>query len=436
MRLLMSKWPDFHDSPENLLEQKGRQLHEKLILPIALFGLGYTILDLFLGVKLHALCVSFVVPAAILSWWMNKRGNHLAAPIWTFFHVNAIVFLIAMISHRDVDVYLFFFPIAIGAYLIFQGKHKAVRSLLALVSFVALIVTASVDFEGVLITEINTVYMEFERMANVFGTFIFLVIEIVYIINLNERIQDKLVEKQQTLDASFDKLKSSLYARDQIMSILAHDVRSPLANITGLIELIESNEIDSNDQKELLHKLQDKTTGTLHMVEDVLRWSRMQQDAIVFKPDRMNGHDIYNLIQSVCKVHEDILTQNELSFNDCSNIQKNVMIDRNMMESIFRNLLGNAIKFTNENRKIEIHVGEQNEVILFQVIDNGRGMPQQDIEKLMSGISFTTSQTGSVKGIGLGNQIVLDFLKYHNSRIEVASTLGKGTTISFRIKTL
>ncbi|MFM1998828.1 MAG: hypothetical protein RL204_775, partial [Bacteroidota bacterium] len=225
----MSNWQKFHDSPESLLEQKGRQLHEKLILPIALFGIGYIILDLLLGVKLHAICVSFVVPAAILSWWINKRGHHYAAQLWTFFHVNAIVFLIAMISHRDVDVYLFFFPIAIGAYLIFQGKNKVVRSLLALVSFIGLIVTASVDFEGILITEKNTVNMEFERIANVFGTFIFLVIEIVYIINLNEKIQDKLVEKQQTLDASFDKLKSSLYARDQIMSILAHDVRSPLA---------------------------------------------------------------------------------------------------------------------------------------------------------------------------------------------------------------
>lgn len=425
-----------HDAPESLLEQKGRQLHEKLILPIALFGVGYIILDLLLGVKLHAICVSFVVPAAILSWWINKRGHHYAAQIWTFFHVNAIVFLIAMISHRDVDVYLFFFPIAIGAYLIFQGKHKVMRSLLALVSFIGLIVTATVDFEGILITEINSVNMEFERIANVFGTFIFLVIEIVYIINLNEKIQDKLVEKQQTLDVSFDKLKSSLYARDQIMSILAHDVRSPLANITGLLEVIESNEIGSNDQKELLHKLHEKTNGTLHMVEDVLRWSRMQQDAIVFKPDKMNGIAIYSLIQSVCKVHEDILSKNELFFNDCSNIQQNVMIDRNMMESIFRNLLGNAIKFTGEDRKIEIRVSDENETLLFQVIDNGFGMPQQDIEKLMSGIAFTTSQTGAVKGIGLGNQIVLDFLKYHNSKIEVTSTIGKGTTISFRIKTL
>jgi signal transduction histidine kinase len=162
----------------------------------------------------------------------------------------------------------------------------------------------------------------------------------------------------------------------------------------------------------------------------------MQQDAIVFKPDKMNGLDIFKLIQSVCKVHEDILSQNELSFNDCSNIQKTVMIDRNMMLSIFRNLLGNAIKFTNENRKIEVHVSDQNDELLFQVIDNGQGMPQQDVEKLMSGISFTTSQKGTVNGIGLGNQIVLDFLKYHNSKIEVASTLGKGTTISFRIKTI
>lgn len=290
----MSNWQKFHYAPENLLEQKGRQLHEKLLLPILLFGLGYTILNIFLGIWLHAAFSSIVVPCAILSWWINKTGHHYIAQIWTFFHVNAIVFLIAMISHLEVDVYLFYFPIAIGAYLIFQGKHKSTRTAVSLISLAGLISTATINFEGVIVDHLEEVNIEFERMANVFGTFIFLVIEIVYLINLNEKIQDKLVEKQQTLDASFEKLKSTLYARDQIMSILAHDVRSPLANINGLLEIIESNDIDKKDKKELLHKLQEKTSGTLQMVEDVLRWSRMQKDSIVFKPERMNGKELYN----------------------------------------------------------------------------------------------------------------------------------------------
>ena len=432
----MFKKVNLNEAPENILAHKGLQLHEKLMLPLVLFGIGYTIINIYLGLWLHAAFSFLIVPGVILGWWINKKGFHFASQLWIFFLVNIIVFLAAMISHLDADVYLFYFPLAIGAYLNFQGKHKAIRTILAFISLAFLIATATINFEGILVENLEEGNIELERISNILGTFIFLIIQIVYLININEKIQDKLVEKQQTLDASFDKLKSSLYAKDQIMSILAHDVRSPLANISGLLEIIESDQIGSNEQKDLMHKLQEKTTGTLQMVEDVLRWSRMQQDAIVFKPDQMNGSDIFKLIQSVCKVHEDILSQNELSFNDCSYIQKNVMIDRNMMESIFRNLLGNAIKFTNENRKIEILVGEENDCLLFQVIDNGQGMPQQDIEKLKSGISFTTSQSGSVKGIGLGNQIVRDFLKYHNSKIEVTSTLGKGTTISFRIKTL
>jgi signal transduction histidine kinase len=432
----MSRRQNLIDLPENLLEQKGRQLHEKLMLPILLFGVGYTILNIVLGIYLHAAFSSIVVFSVILSWIINRKGYHYAAQIWTFFHINTTVFFIAMISHLEVDVYLFYFPIAIGAYLIFQGKHKSTRTIVALVSLAGLILTATMDFEGVIVEHLEEVNIEFERLANVFGTFIFLVIEIVYLINLNEKIQEKLVEKQQTLDVSFEKLKSSLYTRDQIMSILAHDVRSPLTNINGLLEVIEFAEIDSKDKKELLHKLQEKTSGTLQMVEDVLRWSRMQQDSIVFKPEKMKGIDLYNLIGSVCKVHEDLLLENELIYNDCSSINDEVMIDRNMMESIFRNLFSNAIKFTRDNRKIEVRVSGISDYILFQVIDNGLGMSQSDADKLMSGISFTTSNSGSVKGIGLGNQIVVDFLKYHNSKIEVASAIGKGTTISFRIKTL
>jgi signal transduction histidine kinase len=432
----MSKWLQQHENPENLLEQKGRRLHEKLMLPLLLFGLAYTIINIFLGVWLHALFSSLMIPSAILSWWINKNGLHYLSQIWTFFYVNALVLLIAIVSHLEVDVYLFYFPIAVGAYLIFQGKRKTTRTVVALISFVGLIITATVNFEGLLVDKLDVVNIQFERMANVFGTFVFIVIEVVYLINLNEEIQEKLVENQQTLDASFDKLKSSLYARDQIMSILTHDVRSPLANISGLLEVIETDNVENKDSKELLHKLKEKTSVTLQMVEDVLRWSRMQQDAIAFKPEKMNGVQLYTLIQSVCRVHDDLILKNELTFEDCSDIQKYVLIDRNMMESIFRNLLGNAIKFTKENRKIEIRVSELRDELLFQVSDNGLGMPQEDVEKLMAGISFTTTQTGTVKGIGLGNQIVMDFLKYHNSQLEVDSEVGIGTTISFRIETL
>jgi signal transduction histidine kinase len=253
---------------------------------------------------------------------------------------------------------------------------------------------------------------------------------------LNEKVQAILVEKQGVLDASLAKLKSSLYTRDKILSILAHDVRSPLSNINGLLELVENGGFNKEEEQELLKKLHEKTDVTLKMVEDVLRWSRLQQEAIVYTPELANGKDICELVNSVCKIYDDLVEKKQIVFNDCSTITSKVKLDRNMMESIIRNLLSNAIKFSDYDPKITITISEEENALLFQIKDKGKGMPKEDIEKLTAGISFTTDQKGTVKGIGLGNQIVMDFLKYHNSHIEVESEVGLGTTISFRIDTI
>ncbi|MFM2201901.1 MAG: hypothetical protein RL040_1101, partial [Bacteroidota bacterium] len=108
--------------------------------------------------------------------------------------------------------------------------------------------------------------------------------------------------------------------------------------------------------------------------------------------------------------------------------------DRDMIEAIFRNLISNAIKFTGSGGKVDIAASENSNGWLFRVSDNGKGISRKDIERIISGISFTTAGTDNEKGHGLGMQLVQDFLHKHNSRLEIESELNRGTTFSFQLR--
>jgi signal transduction histidine kinase len=110
--------------------------------------------------------------------------------------------------------------------------------------------------------------------------------------------------------------------------------------------------------------------------------------------------------------------------------------DRDMIEAIFRNLISNAIKFTQPGGEVCISARENGKNWIFSVKDNGKGMSREDVKKIIGGISFTTSGTEEEKGHGLGMQLVQGFIQKHNSRLEIHSEIDQGTTFSFALQKL
>jgi signal transduction histidine kinase len=96
-----------------------------------------------------------------------------------------------------------------------------------------------------------------------------------------------------------------------------------------------------------------------------------------------------------------------------------------------RNLISNAIKFTKPDGNVTIAAHDKDKYWSFSISDDGKGMSQQEIEKITGGVSFTTSGTDREKGHGLGMQLVQDFIRKHNSTLKVVSTPELGTTFSF-----
>ncbi len=110
-----------------------------------------------------------------------------------------------------------------------------------------------------------------------------------------------------------------------------------------------------------------------------------------------------------------------------------VEADKNMLEAIFRNLISNAIKFSAEQGLVQIYIEAENEMLRFCVRDNGVGMSPEIVEKIRQGMGYTTLGTHREKGYGIGLLLVCEFIKLHNSKLEIDSTPGKGTQFFFRL---
>ena len=221
--------------------------------------------------------------------------------------------------------------------------------------------------------------------------------------------------------------------KDRFMSIIAHDLRSPFNAILGFSELVLKNfaQNDFSKIEKYLTLLNKSASKAYDLLNNLLDWARSQTGRIKFNPEKCN---LYNIVV------ENIFYVDEIArkkFIDISfNIQKNfhVWCDKNMIDTILRNLITNAIKFTQTGGKIRIIAVKIENFIIVTVKDNGIGIKPDTLKKLFD-ITQKVSTEGTNKetGTGLGLLLCKEFIEKHNCKIWVESEEGKGSNFMFTL---
>lgn len=221
--------------------------------------------------------------------------------------------------------------------------------------------------------------------------------------------------------------------KDRFISILAHDLRSPFNNLLGLSELLTENlsNFSSEEIKTIVSSIYDTAQKTFSLLEDTLLWASVQSKKITFSPVSTNTSAI---IEEVIEILEPVAKFKDIEIKTNLNKELYANIDIYMFKAILRNLISNAIKFTDNNGKIEISAFHANSKTVIKVTDNGTGMKQETIDKLFSFSPVNSSKgTANESGTGLGLMLCKDFIDKHCGKIWVESTIGKGTTVSFSL---
>lgn len=237
------------------------------------------------------------------------------------------------------------------------------------------------------------------------------------------------ITKQKKVE---EELHEMVVTKDNLFSIISHDLRGPVGNFMQIIELLTSDVDISSDMKaELLNELKITSKNTFYLLENLLNWSRSQRSEIVCnpKPFIMNELIAQNiLLLSVTASQKSI----DIRFDEKTNYE--VYADYDMINLVVRNLLSNAIKFTRTSGLITISLAKQDQSIEVTVADNGVGMPEDIVSSLFMHNEFrSTYGTNNEKGSGLGLVLCKDFVSRNKGTIRVESTQGKGSRFIFTV---
>lgn len=416
----------------DMIEEKGRKLHVALIYLVAIYSVAYCIINWLIGQTTQAYITAFIVPSVFITWLLNKKGYYYYSKLWNGIQINVIVAILALTTGPDTYISAFFIPIIIGTLVTLQGKERITGYLLSMLSIALMAFSLVTDIRILDVTIATDDSLRVERIANMIGVGIISALEVIYILRTSSDIQNLLIAQTARLDERNTQMVAALYTRDKMMSMLSHDLRSPIASIHAGMELFETGTVDSEMQAKLYTQMKSRTGQTLALMDKLLLWSRSQTRSIIYREEPIAIAHIEQFAKSVCYLfaHEKLI-----HFTYRFNVPSGSLVrgDRDMMEAIFRNLISNAIKFTKPGGEVIIAAQDGGKNWKFSISDNGKGMSRDDVERIIGGISFTTSGTDMEKGHGLGMQLVQDFIRKHNSSLKIDTVLNEGTTFSFEL---
>jgi len=225
-------------------------------------------------------------------------------------------------------------------------------------------------------------------------------------------------------------------SRDKLYSIIAHDIRSPLAGILQTIDAIDQGFFDPSSElfREIIRDLKNRTNETNTLLNSLLQWTRMQDKSVALNPKMTN---IYEVIKSCISLLE--LNAREKQITIDLKLKKNyeAFCDEVSIHTVFRNLINNAIKFTPEKGKVTINGKSGLRYMEVMIEDTGVGMSNDVINKiLIEDEHYTSFGTHNEKGTGLGLMIVKNFVQRNKGILKIESLVGMGSKFTIGLPAL
>ena len=220
--------------------------------------------------------------------------------------------------------------------------------------------------------------------------------------------------------------------KDKFFSIIAHDLRNPFNPLLALTELLDEDysELDEKERRDFIKEIRHGAKRLYDLLENLLHWALSQTKQIKFKPAKIDLGDLVLSNMELLKINAE---KKHISLVKNFNGNFNVLADENMLNSIVRNLLNNAIKFSDEKTEIKISVEDIGDEYKVEVKDEGIGIPTENIDTIFRGLSKSSIDNAKGKGSGLGLILCNEFVEKNGGEIWVESEIGKGSSFFFTL---
>ncbi len=256
--------------------------------------------------------------------------------------------------------------------------------------------------------------------------------------NLKREIKEKtesLIKKTSALRLSNKKLKELDKTKDNFLAMASHELRTPITIIKGYTDFLLSNDFGklNKKQSEFISYIQDSSNGLLLLINDILNLSKIEANRIEFEYEEINLKQYFVRIFNEFKVKA---KQGKIDFTYSIDpkLPKYIILDKQKVRLILINLLGNAFKFTQQKKNINVSIRKSKNMLILEVKDQGIGIDENDFEKVFEKFGQIQSfLQKNYEGTGLGLSIVKKIIEKMNGKIYFESKVGKGSTFTVKL---
>jgi|TARA_R110002096_G_scaffold69114_2_gene166211 PAS domain S-box-containing protein len=238
---------------------------------------------------------------------------------------------------------------------------------------------------------------------------------------------------ENALKESEERFRELNATKDKLFSIIAHDLRGPFNNIIGVSALLSKNEMYLEDELsgKYINIINSTAKSTLALLDNLLNWAKSQTDELRIRPEKIIFPQI---IHEIVSLERPLAMAKDISLEFRPTKEFIIITDGNILKTVLRNLISNAIKFTHSGGKITILTSVDQKNVEITIADNGVGMSKETMKGLFN-ISSNVTFLGTLneKGSGLGLVLSKEFVKKLNGNIEVESEKGKGSNFKISL---
>lgn len=248
---------------------------------------------------------------------------------------------------------------------------------------------------------------------------------------VQERTRDIQFQNEEIIIQK-EELKQLNTVKDKLLSVISHDLRGPIAAVSGLLGLLKSGHLNYRELITQSNRLNNEVHNLTYLLDNLLKWSKTQMQGIKLSSETVR---LYDLVEENLQTVRPFSEQKRISVFNWISKDYYAYTDVNFLSLVLRNLVMNALKFTHEKGEISITGEMHGEQILISVNDNGVGMSAEELEKLFNEEShYSKMGTANEAGTGIGLLLCKEFLQMDGGKIWAESKEGEGSSFKFLVK--
>jgi len=408
--------------PADTTSVQARIFHEVCIMGILALPVSF-IVNLFVGVPYLNIMLISIFLIICLVYYNSRYHNNL----------NSSVQLFTFFSNLFIPINYFFNAGIAGPTLllsllsvVFTVAVMPRRRALTWITFsvISMFIIFYIDYANpdlILNSYPDRAGLFMDLLSSYLATIVCIIVVLSYLIKSQQSENLKAIEASVALREAND-------SKTKLLSILSHDLRSPLNSIQGFLEILIDFDLEEDERKAIKAKLLKETKGTQDMLFNLLTWTKSQMDGGV--KVNLVAVNLHQIIESCIDVQRTAALEKSITINNKVDAEVFVKADVDMLKLVIRNLLNNAIKFTNTGGEIAT-LSEVSSVTGTLIIkDNGIGIEENKAARIFTMNSESTYGTNNEKGVGLGLLLCKEFTELQDGKITVATSPKTGTAFS------